>query len=61
MRALFLAGVVSSCMIFKEKGLTWDEKKNGITSGIYYPYLRGSAAKEFEKWDFISFERRTDS
>jgi len=36
-------------MIFKEKGLTWDEKKNGITSGIYYPYLRGSAAKEFEK------------
>jgi hypothetical protein len=54
MRALILAVVVSSCMIFKEKGLTWDEKKNGITGGIYYPYLRGTAAKEFERCDFIS-------
>ena len=51
MRSFFLAGVVSSCMIFKENGLSWDEEKNGISKGNYYTYLRGEAAKDFQKYD----------
>ena len=49
MRAVFLAGVVSSCLILKENGLRWDKEKNGITGGKYYTYLRGDAAKEFQE------------
>ena len=54
MRSVFLAGVVSSCMIFKENGLSWDEEKNGISKGKYYTYLRGEAAKDFQKYDELN-------